>query len=232
MQHRTYRGQISYRHDRLGEQGREWFSVSVQPDGTRTLRAVCEMEDEDLLRDVTYSVDGHWRPQDAYVRLTRDGSFHGASWFRFDDEGAECEGFTIEEGRFRQRVELGQCPTLFAPHPVVSDGWQAAAYDYSKGPGMLSLENCANSSSRPDGGSGPMLGIVFKDLEYLGEEHIVVGAGSFRARHLKIHPRQAAMAAWPPLEFWVAGSDFLLLRLRWDLLETTYDLVALDGNAR
>ena len=40
------------------------------------------------------------------------------------------------------------------------------------------------------------------------------------------------MAAWPPLEFWVAGSDFLLLRLRWDLLETTYDLVALDGNAR
>ena len=40
------------------------------------------------------------------------------------------------------------------------------------------------------------------------------------------------MAAWPPLEFWVAGEDCQLLRLRWDLLETTYELVAVDGDCR
>ena len=36
MRHRTFRGKLSYRHDTKGETGREWFTVTVQPDGTRT----------------------------------------------------------------------------------------------------------------------------------------------------------------------------------------------------
>lgn len=232
MRHRSYGGRLTYRHDRLGERGGESFSVTVQPDGTRTLRAVCELAEEELLRDVIYTVDGSWQPQDAYVRLTVAGHFRGASWFRFDDAGAECEGVTTADGRFRQRVDLGHRPRLFAPHPVVSDGWQAAAYDFGRGPGMQRLEDCANSSSRPDGGSGPLLDIVYKDLEYLADEPVDVPAGRFEGRRMKIHPRQGAMAGWPPLEFWVTGEDHLLLRLRWDLLQTTYELVELEGDAR
>jgi hypothetical protein len=232
MEHRSVRGRLSYLHDRQGETGREWFSVTVQPDRSRTLRAVCEMDDERLLRDVTYSVDGQWRPRDAYVRLVRGGEFQGAGWFRFDGAGAECEAFTAADGRISQRVEIAGGAQLFAPHPVSCDGWQAAAFDFARGPGLQRLARCTNSSSRPDGASGPMLGRVFKDLEYVGDEQLTVAAGSFAARHMRIHPRQGAMASWPPLEFWVTGEDFLLVRMRWELLETTYDLVELEGEPR
>ena len=119
MKHRALRGRIAYLHDRDGERGREWFSISVQDDGTRTLRAQCEMDDEDLLRDVTYTVDGSWRPLDAFVRLTRAQRFVGSAWFRFDDQGAECESWTASEGRLSQRVALSQRPRVFAPHPLV-----------------------------------------------------------------------------------------------------------------
>ena len=46
MNHATYRGKIVYRTDGKGEEGREFFSVTVQPDGSRTLRALCEMDND------------------------------------------------------------------------------------------------------------------------------------------------------------------------------------------
>jgi hypothetical protein len=70
MQHRSYRGKVSYVTDGVGEMGREMFHVTIQPDGTRTLRATCELDDDRLLRDVVHTVDKDWRPVDAFVRLT------------------------------------------------------------------------------------------------------------------------------------------------------------------
>lgn len=228
---RVYRGRIAYLRDARGELGREWFSVSVGAE-QRTVRAYCQMDDIALERDVTYSVDRAWRPLDAFVRLARADRFVGASAFWFDDRGVDCEGFTASDGRFSQRVNLPRRTTLFAPHPLVTDGWQAAAFDYARGIGRQRLEWCTNSSPEPDGGSGPNVGVVYKDLEYCGDERVTVAAGTFDARRMKIHPLMNEMAHWPPLEFWVAGADFLLLRMRWDLLESTYELVELSGDVR
>ena len=71
MRHRTYAGKIVYLTDGAGEMGRERFRVTVHDDGRRTLRAICEMDDDELLRDVTHTVDRHFRPLDAFVRLRR-----------------------------------------------------------------------------------------------------------------------------------------------------------------
>ena len=90
MKHRSYRGRVDYIHDDIGERGREWFSVTVQPDGMRTLRSQCEMDDTRILRDVTYTVDECWRPIDAYVRISVEETFMGAAWFRFGAEIVEC----------------------------------------------------------------------------------------------------------------------------------------------
>ena len=81
----TLRGQIIYQHDTDGERGREWFTVTVSPEGVRTVRAQCEMDDAALLRDVVYSVDRHWNPLDCFVRLTQHGTFVGSSWFHFNN---------------------------------------------------------------------------------------------------------------------------------------------------
>ena len=81
MNHRTMRGKLLYLHDTHGETGREWFTVTVQPSGERTVRAHCEMEDEQVLRDVVWSMDPDWRPIDAYVRLSVGGVWQGSGWF-------------------------------------------------------------------------------------------------------------------------------------------------------
>ncbi len=68
MQHRTYSYKIQYLGD-AGERGREWCTVTVHGNGDRTLRALCEMDDSQVLRDVTSTVDAHWRPKDVFVRV-------------------------------------------------------------------------------------------------------------------------------------------------------------------
>ena len=108
MQHRTSRGRIDYVRDSGGVSGREWFTVTVQPNGDRTLRAQCEMDDVHLLRDVVQTVDRAWRPVDSFVRLSQGGAFMGAGWFRFTDQAIECEAFTVAEGRVSQVIETGE----------------------------------------------------------------------------------------------------------------------------
>ena len=98
MRHRSYRGKVVYLTDNVGEMGREFFHVTIQPDGTRTMRAVCEMDDDRLLRDVVITLDPQWQPTDAFVRLTINEDFFGSSWFRFSPSEAECQALTKREG--------------------------------------------------------------------------------------------------------------------------------------
>jgi hypothetical protein len=103
MDHRTYRGRITRQHDEFGETGREWLAVSVGV-GQRTLRAVCELDRDRVLRDCVQTVDDAWRPLDAYVRLTVRGAYMGSAWFQCRGDAVECEAATTAEGRVRQRL--------------------------------------------------------------------------------------------------------------------------------
>jgi hypothetical protein len=194
--------------------------------GDRTVRAHCEMDDERLLRDVVYTVDRLWQPQDAYVRLSRNGRFVGAGAFRFAETHIEFDGETAAEGRLRQRVEVPRRPPVFAPHPIVCDGWQAAAFDHARHERIQPLRACANSSPLAHGGSGPMIGLIDKRLEYVGDTDTTVPAGSWPTRHFRI---LFTHANWPPLELFVTPEDRQIVRLRWELLESSYELAELRG---
>jgi hypothetical protein len=158
MRHQTTRGKIVYL--RNGEEtGREWFTVTKHQDGRRGFRAMCEMDDHDLLRDVTYNVGPAWEPLDCFVRLTERDTFVGSSWFLFDDRGGECEGFTVNEGRINQRIDVGHRPPSFGAHPIICDMWHLSQFDRA-GPKRQTLKNIMLSSPKPDGGSGPMLATI------------------------------------------------------------------------
>jgi hypothetical protein len=221
--HRNISGRIAYIDNANREVGREWFRVSVHADGGRTLRATCEMDDDQVLRDVVYAVDGHWRPLDSFVRLTVGGAFMGSTWFRFGEREIEAEGFAAREGRFSQKIAVAHRPPIFASHPVFVDGWQATAFDHAKPERVQSFKGCANSSPLANGASGPMIGMTDKSLEYVGEARVAVPAGAFETRHYRIRP-----AHYPPMDLWVIPGDFLFVRLAWDYLGTRYDLVELS----
>ena len=220
MKHRNYRGRVDYIHDDIGERGREWFSVTVQPGGTRTLRSQCEMDDTRVLRDVTYTVDEQWRPIDSYVRITVKETFMGAAWFQFGANTVECEGYTANEGRISQRVTVDEWPRSFGPHPVVCDIWHLGAWDWSDAATEQSWRSIM-SSSLPNGASGPMIGRGEFRAQFLGDDEVSVPAGTFQAKHFVFPLRGSGK---PPEHVWYHGDDLLLVKIRWDLLKTTYVL--------
>jgi hypothetical protein len=230
MKHRSYSGKVVYLTDGKGEMGREMFYVTIQPDGTRTMRATCEMDDDRLLRDVVITVNKDWQPTDAFVRLTIAEKFLGSSWFRFTDSTAECQGYTVKEGRINQVFETQGRTSKFGTHPVHGDAWGLAEFT-NRTPGAISTRRgpTFSSSHLPNGGSGPYLmptGDYIK-RKFIGMEDITVKAGTFKAAHF-----QMVFDQYPPIDIWATPEDCIPIRLRWDLLKQTYDLVELSGDAR
>jgi len=225
--HRHYRGKMLYLTDDIGEMGREFFSVTIQPNGERTLRAQCEMDDDRLLRDVTLTVDKEWRPQDAFLRLTVDGVLLGSSWFHFGSRHAQCEGNTRSEGRFRQTFSTERDIESFGTHALHGDAWVVGRLRNWRGqPADFSLATFA-SSHLPNGASGPLLlpcGPGFSRIHDLGLIDVEVAAGQFTCRHIRIE-----VPGVDDFEVWAGGEDCLPVRLRSEKLRQSYELIELDG---
>lgn len=204
--------------------GREWFTVTKHDSGDRTIRAICEMDDTQILRDVIYTVDANCHPVDAFVRLTVAGSFMGCGWFRFTDTHAECETFTADGGRISQSIELEKPAPSFGPHPVACDIWHLGCI-HGGNPGMIhEITGSFLSSPLPNGASGPMLGPLDVRAEYVGPEEITVPAGTFATHHYRF-----LLEDMTPEDVWFHGEDLILVRMRFDELASTYELVELEG---
>jgi hypothetical protein len=222
MTHRTLRGKLGYFHRRDGDIGREWFAVTVMPSGERTLRAHCEMDDDGVLRDVTYTVDAAWRPLDAFVRLSVRDRFVGSSWFRFHDRSVECEAFTAEGGRISQRVQLPAPPVRFGTHSLITDGWHAALWD-PQGPDWQTILHQPASSHAANGATGPLVVVGDSRLHRIGAEQVTVPAGTFATTHFEI-----LLVNYPALHFWVTDADASLVRMEWDYLNAYYELLEFE----
>lgn len=228
MKHRSYRGTVSYLTDNIGAMGREMFYVTIQPDGTRTMRATCELHDDRLLRDVVATVDKNWYPLDAFVRLTIHEATAGSAWFRFTTSKAECEAMTAKEGRVRQEFEIDERVRELGTHPVHADAWGLAQVDRNNPqPQAPSLR--FSTSTQPDGGSGPLLvpSTGRKLRRYIGRETITVPAGTFDVVHF-----QDMFPDKPPAELWVTPEDYVPVRVQWSFRKQTYELLTLSGDAR
>jgi hypothetical protein len=224
MLKRRVRGEIAYVHDSKGLTGREYWSIAVAADGRRTLTANCVLFDTGVQRDVVYSVDSAFRPEEAFVRLALHGKFQGSTWFRFSDRGAEAEGVTMTDGRFSQRFATAARPQIFGPHPLQADAWQTAACSRESPGERQFLPSCLNSSPRADGGSGPLLHATWKHISYEGERQIEVLAGRYHCDHYRIYPRDFAA----PLEIYVFDEDRILALCTWEVLQSRYELARLE----
>jgi hypothetical protein len=180
------------------------------------------MDDSEVLRDVVYTVDGQWRPVDAFVRLTVRDRFMGSGWFRFTDDAAECESFTAATGRLSQRVTTDGRARSFGPHPVACDAWHLARFDPT-GPARQELAGSLMSSVLPNGASGPLLEPMDVLVERVGPQRVTVPAGTFDTQHFRF-----VLADAPDEHVWVLDDDFVMVRIRWDVTSTTYELVELE----
>ena len=208
MEHHSWSGRIDYVHDDRGERGREWFTVSTHNDGHRVVRAICEMDDSEILRDVTYSMNG-FTPEEAYIRIVIKGQHEGSGWFTFEENEARCEAMINGGGRVSQVMKTPRRAASFGAHPVLCDCLHASLYDLKKG-GRQKMTNILNSSHSPDGSTGPMLGEWEFDIELVGEEKITVPAGTFDTLHFRYHLDHYG---WAPEEVWVMPGSYQLVKI-------------------
>ena len=244
--HKTLRGHIHYTSSKPGregvERGREYFTITVHGDGRRTLRAHCEIDDEpNVLRDVTLTKNKNWDTLDAFVRLSLGDEQQGSSWFYFGDTGADCEGWTHERGRFSEHEAYDERPAIFGTHPIQGDAWHLAVIDRSQGPKVHAFDRFLMTSLDHRGATGPSL--VWHDpgmiIEFIGEETITVGAGTFEALHFCYGERGSTAQGsnetneHPPYEVWVTADDeFVLLKAQvTGYMQTQYELVSLEVHA-
>jgi hypothetical protein len=230
MSHRSYRGKMLYITDGVGEMGREYFSVTVQPDGTRTLRAQCEMDDDQLLRDVVLTVNAGWEPLDAFVRLTIAGQTVGSSWYCFEGRRAECQGRTATEGRISRTLLSSKTVESLGTHALHGDSWVVGRLrNYRGPPDAFPLATFA-TSTLPNGGSGPdliPLSAGFSRILDLGSEEVTVPAGRFATRHLRI-----IVPNVDDFDVWAGGEDCLPVKSTSRGLKQTYEMVEIEGDYR
>ncbi len=224
MQRRYYSGAIEAIGDATGLRGTERFSVSVAPDGSRTLHATCEIFDRNVSKDVVYSVDRDFRPIDAYVRLVKDGAWLGSGRFQFDERGASLEGDNRELGHVAQRIERAGGFASFGPHPLACDIWHLARFDHASRERVQYFDS-ALSSLEHDGCSGPMLHPIHFGIEFLGPQTITVPAGTFETHHYQFHLEGSLPQEHPREQLWCIPGDFVFVKIRVDgYLATTYQL--------
>lgn len=232
MSRRHYAGRIEAISDTKGLRGTERFSVSVAPDGSRTLHATCEIFDRNVSKDVVYSVDASWHPIDSYVRLIKNGSLLGTGWFRFGEKEMEVETWNAELGRISQRVARDEPLRTFGPHPLSCDVWHLPAFDHSSDQRVQRMHDTMLSSLEHDGCSGPMLHPIVFGIEYIGRERIRVRAGEFEVDRYQFALEGSLPQEHPLEELWCTPDDFVLVKIRvGGYLATTYELVEFSESA-
>lgn len=223
MTHRTIRFKVLYLRD--GEEwGREWNTLTMNRQGVRTMRCLCEMDDRDLLRDVTYTVDRDFRPMDCFNRVTVQGDLVGTGWFRFTDCRVEAETFTAAEGRLSQVLEFPAPPVSFMPHPVALDVWHWVRI--APDPGRITVcEPLPSSSPTPYGTTGPILAAHRLRARYHGRERVTTRAGTFDCIHAAyLRPDDSLI-----LDMWCTDDeDRIMVRMDWPPENAAFELVEID----
>lgn len=212
-------GVLDYVGDEVGLRGRERWLLSVHEDGSRTLRAHCEMWDTRLERDVVHTVSASYRPLRSFITQRIDGRFLGEGWFHFGAAEIVGRGVLDESGPLEQRVRLDAEPQFFIPHAVCCDAWIVPPYD-SETSGALPLTAGWRASPMANGSTGPRAEPMAPvRISLLGEEQVRVPAGTFDTLHFAVEQGGGLRD-----DLWTTADDYLLVQLRSDVLRSWYRL--------
>lgn len=215
---RILRGRIAYR-DADGENvGHEHFEL-VGHEGGHLLRALCRIDEADLLRDVSLSMDHAWLPEEGYCRILRGGRAEAALWFRVAPGGVTVDASIRGTPLAQQFIATQQRLPYLGLHPLQGDALIVEQRGTAAPGQFLPIETVTNSIS-PNGDEATAGAHLFIDAAYIGEETLEVTAGRFAARRYALRWR----ADWPPADLWVRQEDNLFLLMRWSMIPTWYEL--------
>lgn len=216
------RGTIRYVTSEGFECGREWFSLHRHDRG-RFVRAVCEMEEDGLLRDASWSLDRNWRPIDGHVRVILDGKVTGSTSYSFDGSSVACHAHTDTHGHVSAVKHSDRTYEFLGLHALICDGLLTAA----RGRDDVNRERSINSitcSYSLHGEEGLLAFPIDIGVAYCGEERLTIAAGEFDAHKFHVRWRPE----WTPASIWVWGEDYIFLKSMWEVSGLTCELTSLE----
>ena len=103
-------------------------------------------------------------------------------------------------------------------------------YDLSAGPGKQYFSNMILSSPDHRGATGPMFFRLGFGIEYVGEDTVTVGAGTFDALHFRyVETAGQLPQEHPAYNLWVTPDNYLFLKGQVDgYMMTYYELDELE----
>lgn len=209
-----------------GEQPREYerFTISVNPDSSRSLTTVTWAPKGDLLRQTNQRVTKEWRPIDASGRLFFKGKDFGTVIRRID--GKILRSWVWAPDSTEPDYAEFEAPDNMSVgfHPIIHDAWKMAFMDTSHNDAQ---ELITHTVSQTWNGSSLGHGVQLRSLSrFIGKESISTPAGDLECdKFLWSSPFDKE------LEVWRTGPHHILARMhvaKGDKEGTVYQLAKLE----
>lgn len=211
--------------------GYETWTATRNEDGSRTLFTHAELshDGETVGRDCVQSVRADWHPIEAFIRITRGGSWSGSGWFRFTDDTVTLDANLADRGSRREELRFEGPLRGFGTHGLQADAWLAGAFPFHSGPGHRFFRplNLTHSVHHL-GATGPSIATTTSGLEFIGEEVVENALGSFRCNRVRF---VGFSNDHPPYEMWVTAEDDPIY-VRGEVsgyLGSSFELTSLNG---
>jgi hypothetical protein len=180
----------------------EWY-LTVNADGSRTMRMSSLVQETTVMRDVIYHVDPNFRPLELAVSTWKDGVHTGTGVFVVQGNQLRAV-FSYQHGILTQEAVV---PEYFAmvPHSMAGDGYYFYGYDKDKGG---TQEVCLVNPHAYGSVNGSTLAQIHHGVpfEFIGEEEIEVPAGTFATEHWRITRGNS-------YDVWVYGENRTMVQL-------------------
>lgn len=195
--------------------GRETWSLSVHPDGSRTMQALNQYGSPGVQRHVVYRVDARFRPIEAYLLYWVGGQWRGSGLFSVHGDTLSAVANT-PNGQLTHRLQVPETFS-FIPHPLSTDAWHMAYYDKSKrGPQAITVYDMDAGAAGPQA----LLGRLYtQQLNFIGQESTTTPAGTFDTEHYKIDDA---------VDIYVTGPDAIMVKFLWTPADRVYELENLE----
>lgn len=218
-----WEGEVRIRNAAGAEHHYENFSVTINPDGSRSLRTFTVSPNGTLVRDVQQSVSPSWEPLHGSSRVFLEGALQGvvSKWVAADG----IHSVVFAGGEFSQQIfarPAGRFSIGF--HPIADEAWKMALVGLSVGArSPLTTHTCSptwNGKTIEHGRT------VTSEVDYLGLEQRRVGGAVLDChafiwytpfgKELKVwtHGEHYLFAGLQVLKGDNAGTEYLVRSLR------------------
>lgn len=154
----------------------ERFTITGNPDGSRTLRTITRSPRGDLLRDVNQMAGPDWRPIEGTTRLFFKGECHGTAVRRVI--GDRLFSYVWAPGEETETAEFDAPPHMtIGFHPIMHEAWKmnfidVARDDYQE----VLIHTVSNTWNGRSVSHGQKL---VSEAKFAGREDVTVPAGTF-----------------------------------------------------